>query len=108
MPAVKPSPKSEKPATILFREGKKKKTFDDAQGHKSRQTWGRAQRGLGEKMLLTTRNSSPSETKQCFLEDMGIVTSGGKLTQHSKTGTSHQIKHTGGAGIAPWKRKGYS
>lgn len=55
-----------------------KKTFDEAQGHKSRQAWGWAQRGLGEKMLLTMRNSSPSETKQCCLEDLGKVTSGGK------------------------------
>lgn len=60
-----------------------------------------------EKMLLTMKNSSPSETKQSFLEDMGTVTSGGKLTQHSKIGSSHQIKYTGSSGIAPWKRKGY-
>lgn len=93
---------------LQFCSERGKKTFDDAQGHKSRQTWGWAQRGLGEKMLLTMRNSSPSETKQCCLEDTGKVTSGGNLTQHSKTGTSHQIRHTGGAGIAPWKRKGYS
>lgn len=77
----------------MFREGKK--TFDDTQGHKRRQTWGWAHRGLGEKMLLTTRNSSPSETKQCFLDDMGIVTSGRKLTQQSKIVKSHQIKNTG-------------
>lgn len=86
-------------------EQKKKKKNLIHRVTKRKQTWNW---GLGEKTLPTTRNRTSSETTSCMLEDMDIVISGGKLTQHSKIGTPHQIKHSGFVRIATLKRKGYS
>lgn len=46
--------------------------------------------------LLTKKNSNPMRplSKWSFLEDTGTVTSGVRLTQHSKKGTSYQQSRT--------------